>query len=223
MPMSPSGEFSDRSDRVCVIGAGSSGLAAARNLREVGLEVDILEACDDLGGNWNYPLPVARVYRSTHTISSKPGTEFPDYPMPDAYADYPHHTEILAYLRGYAEHFELGPLIEYGAEVERVEPASSTGPTGDPCWEVTLAGGEGRLYGALVIANGHNRDPIVPEYPGTFDGEVMHSADYKVSEILLGKRVLVVGGGNSGCDIVVEAAHKAEAAEVGRFVSDWGN
>jgi cation diffusion facilitator CzcD-associated flavoprotein CzcO len=210
--MSSSGEFSDRSDRVCVIGAGSSGLAAARNLREAGLEVDILEACDDLGGNWNYPLPVARVYRSTHTISSKPGTEFPDYPMPASYADYPHHTEILAYLRGYAEHFRLGPLIEYGADVERVEPSTVTGPTRDPCWEVTLAGGEGRRYGALVIANGHNRDPIIPEYPGSFDGEVMHSADYKVSEILLGKRVLVVGGGNSGCDIVVEAAHKAEEA-----------
>ena len=210
--MSSGGEFTDRADRVCVIGAGSSGLAAARNLREVGLEVDVLEECDDLGGNWNYPLSVARVYRSTHTISSKPGTEFPDYPMPDSYADYPHHTEILAYLRGYAEHFRLGPLIEYGVEVERVEPSTATAPTGDPCWDVTLTGGKRRRYGALVIANGHNRDPIMPEYPGRFDGEVMHSADYKISEILLGKRVLVVGGGNSGCDIVVEAAHKAEAA-----------
>ena len=210
--MSSGGEFSDRSDRVCVIGAGSSGLTAARNLREVGLAVDIVEACEDLGGNWNYPLPAARVYRSTHTISSKPGTEFPDYTMPGSYPDYPHHTEILAYLRGYAEHFELEPLIEYGAEVERVEPSTASGPTGESCWDVTLAGGEGRRYGALVIANGHNSDPMTPEYPGHFDGRVMHSADYKASEILLGKRVLVVGGGNSGCDIVVEAAHKAKTA-----------
>ena len=210
--MSSGGEFSDRSDRVCVIGAGSSGLAAARNLREVGLAVDILEACEDLGGTWNYPLPAARVYRSTHTISSKPGTEFPDYTMPASYPDYPHHTEILAYLRGYVEHFELEPLIEYGAEVERVEPSTASGPTGESCWDVTLAGGEGRRYGALVIANGHNRDPMTPEYPGHFDGGVIHSADYRASEILHGKRVLVVGGGNSGCDIVVEAAHKAEAA-----------
>jgi cation diffusion facilitator CzcD-associated flavoprotein CzcO len=96
--MSSGGEFSDRSDRVCVIGAGSSWLTAARNLREVGLAVDILEAYEDLGGNWDYPLPAARVYRSTHTISSKPGTEFPDYTMPASYLDYPHHTEILAYL-----------------------------------------------------------------------------------------------------------------------------
>jgi len=93
-----------------------------------------------------------------------------------------------------------------------VEPSTASAPTGDPCWDVTLAGGERRRYGALVIANGHNRDPIMPEYPGRFDGEVMHSADYKISELLLGKRVLVVGGGNSGCDIVVEAAHKAETA-----------
>ena len=94
--MSSGGEFTDRTDRVCVIGAGSSSLVAAHNLREVGLEVDALEECDDPGGNWNYPLSVARVYRPAHTISSKPGTEFPDYPIPDSYADYPHHTEILA-------------------------------------------------------------------------------------------------------------------------------
>jgi cation diffusion facilitator CzcD-associated flavoprotein CzcO len=77
-------EFSDRIDRVRVIGAGSSGLVAARCLIQVGLKVDVPEACDDLGGNWNYALPVARVYRSTHTISSKPGTQFPYYPMPDS-------------------------------------------------------------------------------------------------------------------------------------------
>jgi cation diffusion facilitator CzcD-associated flavoprotein CzcO len=199
-------------DRVCVIGAGSSGLVAARCLIQVGLKVDILEACDDLGGNWNYALPVARVYRSTHTISSKPGTQFPDYPMPDSYRDYPHHTEVLEYLRGYAEHYNLGGIIEFGAEVQSVEPSETTGPTGDRCWDVILSGGEARRYGALVIANGHNSQPNVPEYPGSFDGQVMHSADYKVSEPLLGKRVLVVGGGNSGCDIVVEAAHRAEAA-----------
>ena len=82
-------------DSVCVLGAGSSGLAAARNFRDMGLDVDVVEACSDLGGNWNYDLPISRVYRSTHAISSKAGTEFPDYPMPEAFPDYPHHSEIL--------------------------------------------------------------------------------------------------------------------------------
>ena len=209
--MSNHEEFSDRSGRVCVIGAGSSGLAAARNFRELGFEVEILEACPDLGGNWNYESPAARVYRSTHTISSKPGTEYPDYPMPASYPDYPHHEEVLAYLRGYAENFGLTPIIEYETEVARVEPSDVAGPTGEPCWDVRLASGERRRYGAMVIANGHNNVPMVPRYPGRFEGESMHSAEYKVSEILLGKRVLVVGGGNSGCDIVVEAAHRATA------------
>jgi cation diffusion facilitator CzcD-associated flavoprotein CzcO len=202
----------DRTNRVCVIGAGSSGLAAAKNFVEAGFEVDVLEACPDLGGNWNYDSPVARVYRSTHTISSKPGTEYTDYPMPESYPDYPHHGKILIYLRDYADHFDLGRLIEYETAVERVERSAEPGPSGDRCWDVHLAGGEVRRYGALVIANGHNNDPKYPEYPGDFAGEVMHSAQYKVSEILLGRRVLVVGGGNSGCDIVVEVAHKAEVA-----------
>jgi len=202
----------DRSGRVCVIGAGSSGLAAAKNFAAAGFEVDVLESCTDLGGNWNDESPAARVYRSTHTISSKPGTEYLDYPMPESYPDYPHHEKILAYLRGYAERFDLGRFIEYETHVERVERSAEPGHSGEACWDVRLAGGELRRYGALVIANGHNNEPRTPEYPGHFEGESMHSAEYRVSEILLGKSVLVVGGGNSGCDIVVEAAHKANAA-----------
>jgi cation diffusion facilitator CzcD-associated flavoprotein CzcO len=187
-------------------------LAAAKNFTASGFEVDVLEACADLGGNWNYESPASRVYRSTHTISSKPGTEYPDYPMPESYPDYPHHEKILAYLRGYADHFDLGRLIEFDTHVERVERSAESGPSGEACWDVRLSDGEVRRYGALVIANGHNNEPRYPEYPGRFDGESMHSAEYRVSEILVGKRVLVVGGGNSGCDIVVEAAHKSAAA-----------
>ncbi|RMH18462.1 MAG: monooxygenase [Gemmatimonadetes bacterium] len=198
--------------RVCVVGAGSSGLAAGRNLAAVGLPFDILEQCPDLGGNWNYGLPVARVYESTHTISSKPGTEYPDFPMPDDYPDYPHHTQILAYLRAYAEYFGLLEHIEFGRRVERIAPTEARTAWGDPMWEVRLDGGETRRYEAVVIANGHNWDPKVPEYPGTFNGEQMHSAEYRTPEVLRGRRVLVVGGGNSGCDIVVEAAHIAERA-----------
>src|SRR5215207_9894109 len=164
----------DRTDRVCVVGAGSSGLAAARNLAERGFAADVLEREDDLGGNWNYGKPFARVYRSTHMISSKPFTQFPDFPMPEEFPDYPHHSHVLAYLRAYAEHFGVAGRIEYRTPVERVEPVD-----GGRAWEVATGTGETRRYAAVVIANGHNWSPKTPDYPGTFAGERMHSAEYR--------------------------------------------
>ena len=198
-------------DRVAVIGAGSSGLAAARHLTALGFNTDVLERTDDLGGNWNYGRGTARVYRSTHTISSKPGTEYPDYPMPKAYPDYPHHSQILAYLRDYARHFGVDRLIRYDTEVTRIEPdgADATDATGAPHWWVTTATGTRERYRAVVIANGHNWSPKYPQYPGTFTGETTHSAFYRTPDLFEGKRVLVVGAGNSGCDIVVEASQHA--------------
>lgn len=193
-------------ERVCVVGAGSSGLAAARNFLAHGFAVDVLERGDDLGGNWNYGKGTARVYRSTHTISSKPGTEYPDFPMPADFPDYPHHSQVLDYLRRYAAHFGLGPHIRYGAGVARVVPAPGGPAEG---WDVTTEAGETRRYGAVVIANGHNWNPKYPTYPGTFAGEVTHSAFYRTPDVFEGKRVLVVGAGNSGCDIVVEASQHA--------------
>ena len=197
----------DRTDRVCVVGAGSSGLAAARNLAERGFTADVLEREDDLGGNWNYGKPFARVYRSTHMISSKPFTQFPDFPMPAHFPDYPHHAQVLEYLRAYAERFGVAERIEYRTPVQRMEPVD-----GGRAWEVALGTGETRRYGAVVIANGHNWSPKVPGYPGAFAGETLHSAEYRTPDVFEGKRVLVVGGGNSGCDIAVEAAQHAVRA-----------
>lgn len=193
--------------RVCVVGAGSSGLAAAKNLLQQGFAVDVLEREDDLGGNWNYGKPFARVYRSTHTISSKPGTEYSDYPMPAAFPDYPHHTQILAYLRAYADEFGVTPRIRFGTPVERIEPERVG--AADTAWMVTAAGTTTR-YDAVVVANGHNWSPKTPRYAGMFTGETMHSAHYRTPDVFVGKRVLVVGGGNSGCDIAVEAAQFGE-------------
>ena len=201
----------DRRSVVCVVGAGSSGLTAAHNFMLEGFRVDVVERCEDLGGNWNIEMPVSRVYRSTHTISSKPGTEYPDFPMPDEFPDYPHHTEILQYLRDYAEETGVADRIEYGVEVVGVRPADETNEVGDRFWDVELETGEVRRYGAVVIANGHLWDPLIPDYPGDFDGETMHSAEYKEPSPMADRRVMVVGGGNSGCDIACEATHLAEA------------
>ena len=122
MRTSSDGISRQRGASVAVIGAGSSGLAAARHGLALGFDVHVFEREDDLGGNWNFGKPNARVYRSTHTISSKPGTEYTDYPMPDSFPDYPHHTQILSYLRAYADHFGVTPHIRFDTPVEKVEP-----------------------------------------------------------------------------------------------------
>ena len=199
---------------VAIIGAGSSGLAAARHFLTQGFDVHVFEREDDLGGNWHYGKACSRVYRSTHTISSKPGTEFPDFPMPRDYPDYPHHSQILAYLKSYAEHYKLLDHIHFSTGVSRVEPLIED----DECdegnaqthWTLTFENGEKKEFDLLVIANGHNWFPKWPEYSGKFSGQMLHSADYRRPDIFTGRRVLVVGGGNSGCDIAVEAAQFAE-------------
>ena len=125
----------DRRERYCVIGAGSSGLAAAKNLREQGIDVDVLERNGELGGNWCYGQPNSRVYASTHTISSKRLTQFNDFHMPKQYPNFPHHSQVLEYLKSYAEHFGLRECIEFNTPIERLEPDG-------PHWLATLGGGE---------------------------------------------------------------------------------
>ena len=209
--MSTSTHVVDRSDVYCVVGAGSSGLAAAKNLREHGFAVEVFEREDDVGGNWNWQAEHARIYSSVHTISSKPFTQFPDFPLPDGCADYPHHSDLHRYFQAYARHFGLHEVIELATEVVRIVPFED-----GKAWDVTIrrratGATQTRRFAGVVIANGHNWYPKQPDYPGTFDGEVLHSADYKDPEVLRGKRVLVVGAGNTGCDLAVEAAQHAEA------------
>lgn len=198
----------ETTDKFCVIGAGASGLVVAKTLRQHGTSVEVLEREDDVGGNWYYGRPCSSVYASTHLISSKRMTEFTDYPMPKEYPPYPSHAQALAYLRSYARHFGLYGAIQFGTSVVRLEPESDAA---SPAWLVTTDDGRTRSYRGLVIASGHHWDPLWPELPGKFDGQILHARDYKTPEILAGKRVLVIGAGNSGCDIAVEAAQHAAA------------
>jgi hypothetical protein len=197
---SPSG-----SPTYCVIGAGPSGLTAAKNLIQAGLRVECIERQDDVGGNWYFGSPASSVYQSTHLISSKRLTEYTDFPMPADYPPYPSHAQALEYLRSYARRFGVYASIRFNTSVARIEPCESG-------WNVTLADGESRLYAGVVIANGHHWDPHTPQYAGEWLGESMHSRDYKTAERMRGRRVLIVGAGNSGCDIAVEAAQHAAAA-----------
>jgi cation diffusion facilitator CzcD-associated flavoprotein CzcO len=201
----------DRGETVCVIGAGASGLTAIKNLREYGFSVDCYERETGVGGAWNWRHDRSPVYAGTHLISSKPLTQFPDFPMPDDWPDYPHHSQLLSYLERYADHFDLRPSVWFGTEVVRIVPAEGQR------WDVTTrsAGGHGAertsRYAAVVVATGHNWSPKMPTYEGLteFRGEVIHASAYKDAAQLRGRRVLVVGAGNTGCDIAVEAATHA--------------
>ena len=205
MPSSPAS-----ADRLpwCVIGAGPSGLAAVKRLREAGVPAECLEREAGIGGNWRFGSGTSRVFASTRLISSKSLTQIGDFPMPRHYPAYPDHRQCLAYLEAYARAFGLEPFIRLNTAVERITPL---GPPGTG-FEVAVAGGPPRHCAGVVIASGHNHAPRLPEIPGSFAGTLLHAADYKSPTQpvpIAGRRVLVIGGGNSGCDIAVECGRHA--------------
>ncbi len=137
---------------VLIVGAGSSGLVAAKNLKELGISFEVLEKADDVGGIWYEGNPTSSVYRSTHLISSKPLTEYTDFPMPAHYPHYPNRQQVWEYFKAYAGHFNLYPSIRFNTEITRLEKI-------DNGWQAHLSNGEKRQYRAVIIANGHNWDP----------------------------------------------------------------
>jgi cation diffusion facilitator CzcD-associated flavoprotein CzcO len=191
-------------DKACIIGAGFSGVAAAKTFAERGIPFDCLEREADIGGLWNQDTNTGVVYDTTYLVSSRRYTGFDDFPFPEEYPYYPSHREALAYLRAYALHFGVLDKIELNTRVERAERAQGG-------WRVQVAGeARPRFYRVLVIANGHHDVPRIPEIPGEFSGKIMHSRDYRSVKQLADKRVVVVGAGNSACDVVVDATSVAQ-------------
>jgi hypothetical protein len=195
---------------VCVIGAGSSGIAAVKALHANGFTFDCFEASDRVGGNWVFKNRngMSAAYRSLHINTSRERMEFSDFPMPASYPDFPHHTHIAAYFDAYVDHFGVRDRITFETRVERAELRADGG------WDVTTDRHGTRTYDALLVANGHHWDPRWPEpaFPGsdTFAGEQIHSHDYKDESQLVGKDVVVVGMGNSAMDIAVDASYHAK-------------
>jgi glycine/D-amino acid oxidase-like deaminating enzyme len=188
--------------RCCVIGAGPSGITAAKHLLQVGLlDVVVYDRGRRVGGNWVFdpgPSP-SSVFETTHIISSKALSQYSDFPWPPGQADYPGHRELQAYFEGYARCFGVLPRIRFGSEVARVEPDGEG-------WRVTLEDGTVESFDFVLVANGHHWDPRMPEYPGRFTGELIHSHAFKSAAPYRDRRVLVIGGGNSACDIAVETS-----------------
>ena len=188
-----------------VIGAGPMGLATARNLNKYDIPFIGFDLNSDVGGLWDIDNPHSTMYQSAHLISSKGMTEFSEFPMPDEVATYPHHSEMKRYFQSYARHFDLYRHYEFSTRVVRVER------NGDG-WQITTErDGEtqSRYFDGVLIANGTLHTPNQPSLPGKFEGELMHSCDYRDAAVFDGKRVLIVGCGNSACDIAVDAVHRA--------------
>ncbi|MET1029012.1 MAG: NAD(P)-binding domain-containing protein [Dongiaceae bacterium] len=197
--------MSGKTGRVCIVGGGPAGLSLARSLKALAIPFDAYERHSDLGGLWDSENPGTPVYRSAHFISSKTKSQFHDFPMPAEYPDFPSARQILSYIRAFAKAYDLYPHFNLGTEVKSAHLV-------DGAWDVTLATGEIHRYAALICATGTNWHPSLPQYPGTFTGEMRHSASYDGMEEFAGKRVLVIGGGNSGCDIACDAAQAADSA-----------
>lgn len=194
--------------RVCVIGAGSSGIAACQVLSDRGIEFDCFERGSEVGGNWRYENDnrMSAAYRSLHINTSRRQMEYASFPMPDDYPDYPHHSQIAAYFDEFVDHFGLREKITFNTTVTEVVRAAGGG------WEVSTDDGQTRAYDAVLVANGHHWDARWPEppFPGEFDGVEMHAHEYRTPEGCEGRNVLVLGIGNSACDIAVETSHLSE-------------
>jgi dimethylaniline monooxygenase (N-oxide forming) len=207
--------------RCAIIGAGSSGIAALKALHQAGLDVTAYEASDRVGGNWVFGNSngMSSAYEGLHINTSRERMEYPDFPMPKSYPDYPHHSQIAEYFDSYVDHFGLRPLIRFRTVVERAERRPEGG------WTLTLDDGSVERYDALLVANGHHWDPQWPEpaFPGSdaFEGTQLHAHDYKSDEILRGKDVVVLGMGNSAMDIAVESSYVARSTYLAARRGAW--
>lgn len=193
-----------------VIGAGPMGLACVRNLQKQGIPFTGFELHSDVGGLWDIDNPHSTMYQTAHLISSKRMTEFEEFPMKDSVAQYPAHHELKTYFRDFVDHFGLRQHYEFNTRVVRVEP------DGDQ-WQVTTEHDgqqQSRTFDGVMIANGTLHTPNQPDLPGEFTGELMHSADYRSPDVFRDKRVLIIGCGNSGADIAVDAVHHARSVDM---------
>jgi thioredoxin reductase len=200
--------------RACVIGAGSSGIASCQALHARGIPFDCFEAGSEVGGNWRYDNDngMSSAYLSLQAKSSRRCMQYAAFPMPEYYPDYLSHELIAAYLDDCVDHSGFRDRIQFRTEVTRARPAPGGG------WDVTVrqrdtSSARTERYDAVLVANGHHWDPQYPEpaFPGAaaFTGEQIHSRHYRTPEPLAGKRVLILGIGNSACDIAAECSQVA--------------
>uniref|UniRef100_A0A8C9VVL5 Flavin-containing monooxygenase n=1 Tax=Scleropages formosus TaxID=113540 RepID=A0A8C9VVL5_SCLFO len=217
--------------RVAVIGAGSSGLTCIKCCLEEGLEPVCFESSDDIGGLWRFkeiPEPErSSTYRSLVTNTSKEMMCFSDLPMPAHFPNFMHNSQLLQYLQLYAAHFNLLQHIHFQTTVLTVKQRPDFACSGQ--WEVLTEDRDGlkkiHIFDAVLVCTGHYTKPVMPlkDFPGfeTFKGEYCHSSEYKDPEPYKGKKVMVVGIGNSGGDIAVELSRVAKKTFLSTRQGAW--
>jgi thioredoxin reductase len=195
-------------DKVCVIGAGASGIAMCRSLKVRNIPFDCYERRAEIGGLWSYPAEGGgtAAYASLYANTSKTVMQYPSYPMPDYCAEYPHHSQVARYFNEYVDHYGLREHIQFETEVSRVEPASGGG------WTVTLGDGSTHHYAAVMVASGgRHGEPLYAQYDGSFTGTEMHALDYDGPNDFAGKKVVILGLGATSADIATEVSRVAAA------------
>ena len=206
---------------VAIIGAGSSGIAAAKALHERGLAFDCFEASDRVGGNWVFDNKngMSAAYRDLHINTSRDRMQFSDFPMPRSLPDFPHHTQIAQYFDDYVDHFGFRDRIRFET------PIGHAAQRADGTWRLTDGDGVPREFDALIVANGHHWDKRWPDppFPGadTFQGIQMHAHDYRDNAFLRGRDVVVLGMGNSAMDIAVESSYVAATTHLAARRGAW--
>jgi cation diffusion facilitator CzcD-associated flavoprotein CzcO len=213
---SPTSALADSTTRICIIGGGSSGIATGKALKQKGLAFDIFEKGSQLGGMWRYENDngVSSAYRSLHIDTSVRNLAYSDYPFPPDAPDFLSHWEVLDYLEAYADHFGVREHVRFQTEVKQVTPAGGG-------WDVHFSDGGTRRYATVVVANGHLWKPRMPDFPGRFDGPVIHSHHYRIADPYRDKNVLVVGIGNSAVDIASDVARQARSTHLSTRRSAW--
>ncbi len=188
--------------QVCIIGAGSSGIAAAKTLKENGISFDCFEKGSNIGGNWRYNNDngMSSAYRSLHINTNREVMAYADYPMPKHYPMFPHHSQIIAYFDDYVDHFGVREMITFQTSVTDVSKNE------DGTYRVTTDTNLSQDYQYVIVANGHHWNPRYPDFEGNFLGESLHIHHYRVPEQVMNKNILIVGIGNSAVDIACEAA-----------------
>ncbi|NXU17414.1 FMO4 monooxygenase, partial [Pardalotus punctatus] len=217
--------------RVAVIGAGAGGLASIKCCLDEGLEPTCFESSEDIGGVWRYTDSTddrrVSVYRSVITNTSKEMSCFSDFPFPEDFPSYLPHSLVLEYFRMYAQHFDLLRYIRFQTTVLSVRKRPDFTTSGQ--WEVvTETDGvcEFLVFDAVMVCTGHYQEPYLPlaSFPGIdsrFKGRQLHSREYRHVEAFRGKRVLVVGIGNTGGDLSVELSHVAAKVFLSTRSNTW--
>lgn len=204
----------DTSSKYALIGAGPMGLAMAKVLNELEIPWEGFELHSGVGGLWDIEGPKSTMYETAHLISSKKMTEFSDFPMADHVAEYPSHADLKDYFRDFSHHFKLTEGFRFNTEVLKTEPLGSEGEGWRVTWKTEGKKEQSAVFSGVLIANGTLSEPNIPEFTGEFAGEFMHSSEYRYPKQFNDKRILIIGAGNSGCDIAVDAIHHGKSCDL---------